>query len=174
MRKFQNMKRLQKSTEIIALFLFLYCFFLWFLKLICPKLFPKLCFRPEIFEKLNFRARIFNKNDADDIVAKTRFLQAENFAINPRRSGNLSLLSQINRRNRRSKIVRRARFYFDETQDVSVQSNQINLARNRRAKPISANRNFKVCQNKTVIVFYQKPRGKLFAELPDLTCIRRR
>ena len=63
--------------------------------------------------------------------------------------GAAEYVMQVNGGKRRRKLVRRARFDFDKTQNIFIQNNQINLARDGNAAPISANRNFEIRANQS-------------------------
>ena len=127
------------------------------LKIVRPGFFAKPGFVPEVFKQFDLRLAFFSENDADDIVTVSDILQTENFAIHSRRPDDLSLFSQINGGNRRGELVGRARFDFDETQNIGfIERDNINLARHLRADRISADRNFEIGDNETASVFHQK------------------
>ena len=78
------------------------------------------------------------------------------------------MFAQIDGGERRGELVGTARFDLDEAQHLIVESDEVDLARYLRAETISADRRLKVGEHDPVIVFEQKTRGELFAELTDL------
>ena len=60
------------------------------------------------------------ENDGDDVISKLYINESKNLSIHPGGARNLSLFARVDRRERRSESVGRARFHFDETQNIRV------------------------------------------------------
>lgn len=96
-------------------------------------------------------------------------MQIENLAVNARRPRDLPLFPQIDGGKRRSKLVRRARFDLDETNDIFIERNNVDFARNLHTADVSPDRNFEICQNYPVTVSFQKFDSKIFSVFADKT-----
>ncbi len=67
--------------------------------------------------------------------------------VNPRRSHDLSLFSQINIRRRGSEPIRGPSFYFNETESCAVIGDQINLHLDYGVVPVASDRNNEIGGN---------------------------
>jgi len=137
------------------------------LKFIVTVFFAKLAFGPEIREMLDPRAAVFFPQNGNYVVTVLNVVEAENSAVNPGGANDLPLFAKIDGGDGRGKFGRGFGLDLGETKDVAVQHDQVDLARNRYAEPVSADRRFKICQNQPATPPFEKSRGRCLAEPPE-------
>jgi hypothetical protein len=130
-----------------------------------PYFFAEFGLGPEVWDQFDSGQGIFRDHDADDIISKGKSGYPEDAAVNLRRPYDLTLLAERDRVGWFEQIVRCSGLYLDETKNVVLQGDQIDLPGHLHAAAVPSDRNFEIRDDDAVTVLLEKPGGDLFTTL---------
>lgn len=132
-----------------------------------PATFEELLIVPKSFQQFYRRIAEMTENNADDIVSIRHFCYVENSPVDLCRACYLSLFAKRDRRARFCEIICDSCLDLDETKRLSVQGNDVDLARYFGTVRVSSDRHFEISENDSVAVLFKELSSELLTLFAD-------
>ena len=135
-----------------------------------PSAFLKARLGPKSFGNVELGFGVFRHQNGDDIEPMRQIANAEDLSVDLCRPRDLTLFSFVDIGDDRREFVRPPCFDLDKAESFTVNSNNVDLARDQRAFAVASDRDLEIGNHKAITVLDQEFGGKAFAVFAEGTC----